>query len=337
MQNLLQHVHPVLSHREAVGHRFSSTELIASVRSVDWREAIAKLCLWSAILDKSASMPSGTLIRAFTTDLLKQFSHSASSFERNIARYVSYNDKRPLVSQPSIHFLVATFLHHGSDSKIVPDDSLLTFLLLAANDYSTEWECSSGTGSTDALMASAVHGSVFHQHPDPLMEIVRAHSIYTTPPNINHPLASKEEFARLQQEAFGMSSAEYFSTCLTPIFILSQGWGREGDKSGENVSLPQVRSDLFTNSFCNGAADQEKFLHSISIDAETAKRSIRLDSSSMLPLRTSIFFNYPLIRFNETESWAVSPSLVRDLLFKNPWHLMVCARPTTPGKMAIKI
>jgi hypothetical protein len=214
------------------GATLPAHELIERVRAYDWRESLIRLADLASIASHARAPGNSERIRKRTIDPLTALTGSNETLLRNARVAVSQRrDQMVLAHEESILFLQHLVILEGATEGPAPGDPEIALWLAGANSHLEQsWaDESSKASAAEGLTADMVRLSRYNNNPDLLRALVRANTIFGTPP-INTKLAEPAAWWRMQEVAFGKPFERFFDTGPALLAVMTQGWGSESQE-----------------------------------------------------------------------------------------------------------
>jgi len=222
----MRNIHAWIGLRDLIGAALRVEEILSNMGALHRDETIFTL---ARIAGDLANAPGGVLgpeARAWTRDLLVQGGDSPHALQRAIAHALEgLPSDRPVAHAHVLFALQVLATVRGSVSAPPPHDSYLAFMMLVLNDYIPEWRlpAEAEMTSTERSLSAMFLSSAFNRSDDSLRFLLRTVDIMGSEPT--HGTFTSEQWATIQEEAFGVPFAEYVEAFLAPMLLLSKGWG----------------------------------------------------------------------------------------------------------------
>jgi hypothetical protein len=286
-------------------------ELIDRVRSYDWRESLIRLADLASIASHTLRNGDPERLRKRTIDPLATLTGSNEAILRNARAAVAQRrDKMVLAHEEGILFLQHLVILEGGVSGPAPSDAEIALWLACGNSYLDQSWADEASKATveEGLTADMVRISRYNNNPDLLRALVRANTIFGTPPS-RTKLTEPAVWQAMQQAAFGKPFDKFFDTGPALLAVMTQGWGSEA----KEFKLPMFGRQWLSSS----ALGADEILDSLramtgtreSIAAETRKR-VRPDG---LPHCPTALLHTPVVDIGEGFVVATPGALVNHL------------------------
>lgn len=312
-------VESFLTLEEAIGSRMPPEEFQKIISRYDWQGLFVELSMLASVMANSPNEINSVRVRKYTADAITSLTRTPT--ERRIAEYVRAFPSRPVAHEVSIYYLQALAVMFGSDNGVIPDHSVVAYLLLAANDYVFEWpkKDPKTLNKKETILANFAKAALFNSRGDPLPFFVRSFLIFERKPPRSSDFRSIEEWQLFQLEALGMSLSNYFETLIAPLVMMSILWGKENN---EGRMVPPIIDNpklwMIDTILPNDAA--ERFLRSMSLDRDELQSHLHeyIDDSG-LPSGLAVFNRFPFLRLPDGKLVAASPWVVQAQLRTGLW------------------
>jgi hypothetical protein len=306
----MRNVHAWVGLRDLVGGALRVEDILSNIGALNRDETLFTL---ARIAGDLANAPGGVLgpeARAWTRDLLVKGRDFPHPLQRAIAEAVERLPLDRTIAHAHVVFALQVLAAvRGSVSAPAPHDNYLAFMMLAVNDYIPEWRTSAQTEmtSTERSLASMFLTSAFNRSDDSLRFLLRTIDIMGSQPK--RGTFTVEQWAKIQEEAFGVPFPEYAEAFLAPMLLMSKGWGFK--------TTPIV----FPEEWVTGdrAKLYERWLDEASLPVEAAVQSFaeRPLPSGLFAL-SAAFFRTPFLKI-DGRLVGLSPWHVRDHATLGTW------------------
>jgi len=300
-----------LSWREAFGERFSAQRFIGAFRACSWRSVLFRVSLLGSVL-ANRPVAGGPDPERIIREPLEQYRRHVNPLWARIAEYVSVNSGRPLVHEQAMYLLAAMAILYGRDEGPEPAPEHFAVMLLAANDYLSNWSEPESRELTDEekLAAQFVHLGRFNRYPDPVRDLVRVSLLYSRPPP-QGPLSAASVWSKVQTTGFGSSFDEFFSTFVMPLNFEMQRWGT---LQGDDYVTPVIEPARWYSNTAVDATVGKAFVDALTVTRETAQVELGARVLDGVPHAPTLFIRKPFVQIDDHRVVAVSPWAVREQL-----------------------
>lgn len=266
--------------------------------------------------------PLGSRIASWTSELLVKGDRVLNVTEARIGAYVEEQGAmRAVVHEKVLYMLEAVALIYSGDEGATPSDGQLAFLALAANDYVDDWYDADERKLLphEDTLAGFADAARFNQQRDPLVAILRARGLLSSPVPRSNDLSDPSLWRQLQETAFGRSFLEHFDLFLLPMLLYARAyWGTEAPDG--SVRMPELHPETWSANSAVTETEVESFFGPIVLDRAGAQRGVRFRSDG-LPHAPTFLLKRPLVRCSEgtlvaTSPWAVFRQLHTGLWFR---------------------
>lgn len=226
----MAYVRPYETAERIFGASLSASDLTERVRPYSWRESLLRLADLASVVANTPGHADSERVRKLTIDPLAKLTGSAQGILANARVAVAQRrDGMILAHEEAILFLEHLVILEGAESgSSAPGDAEIALWLAGANSHLQQsWPDSATQMSVDeSIAADLVRLSRYNNKPDLLRALVRAESIFGTPPAMT-PLGQPLVWDAFQREAFGKSFVEFFETGPALLAIMTRVWGAE--------------------------------------------------------------------------------------------------------------
>lgn len=298
---------------EVAGARLPPATLISFVKRFGWSHLFYSLAnLAATMANQQRSLASDEVERCTKKVLI---SAARTHAEQRVALYVAAHPDRPLATEATIYFLHALALLECPDGGEVPSDQDIAYLLLAANDYISDWfaEDCTGVSTNAALAAEGERAKLFNRHPDWLTDLARAYALFQLPPKTDKDLNDPTKWEALQAEAFGEPFFEYVCNRIGPLFLMSLGWGLSDGK----LTPPLI--DVVKSYSQTRLSNTDTLLRELTTTRDAARTTIKRAANG-LPIAPTIFYHTPFVEMPDGLICAASPWVVREAARGGLWN-----------------
>lgn len=298
-----------------------AAELIGHFRGFGWDETFMGTARLAALLSNGHGNEGGP-VWAVTHGSFLPFRDSPNSGSRRIARYVAANPHRPIAHESVIYFVEAMALLYGSVGGQAPSDSALAHLLLASNDYCTDWRLPDDPSLTrrEANLVNVARALIYNDSSMAVRKLVRSRLLFEPAPPVPD-WRDTETWRQLQREAFGMPFAEYFECLAGALAFFVAGLMADPDDSER--PYPIVEPSLWFTA----RLDSKAFVEGLGITRDGARNEIHTTAEG-LPIGPSLFYRLPLVEIANDKLVAASPWVLREVLSAGLWakHMKAAKR-----------
>lgn len=211
---------------ELLGAPIRLQEIVDRVRGFAWQASLTRLSVLAGLVANSPISASGPDPQLVLIDALLTIQDLTEQAQRLRAILTRQRGRITLAHEAAIVTLQHLVILEGADTGPAPSDTDIAIWIIAINDYLDEWSLPDARELTRAeeLIAIQAHAYRFNNSPDWLREILRVYETLSVVPHRNrlHDVAAWQE---IQNIAFGTDLQTYFETFITPLALLSKGWG----------------------------------------------------------------------------------------------------------------
>jgi hypothetical protein len=296
-------------------------EFIGHVREFGWDETFMRSARLAALLSNGHGHQGGP-VWAVTHGSLLKFRSSPNRVSRQLAEYAGANPHRPIAHESSIYFLEAMALLYGSVGGQAPGDSALAHLLLAANDYCTDWRAPDDPSLTrrESNLVNLARASIHDDSSMGVRRLVRSRLLFDAAPPVPE-WSDLQAWHAFQTEAFGMPFDEYVECLAGPLAFFVAGL--MSDPEDAEHPYPIVEPSLWFTA----RSDSKAFAAGLGITRDEAQREIQTTNEG-LPIGPSLFYRRPLVEILPDKLVAASPWVLREVLNSGIWarHMAAAKR-----------
>lgn len=300
-----------LTWREAFGMPLPPQKLVDAFKTWSWRAVLLRVSVFGAVLASrhaDAEPDPELLIRA----PLKTYLESVDPQWARIAEYIARHPGRRLLHEQVIYLIAAMAVLYGKEVGPEPLPEHFAGIVLAANDYLSDWAEADSRKLTDeeALAADLAHVARFNTYPDPVRDLVRVNLLYSRAP-LQGPLAVAPVWSRIQMAALGCAFEEFFLTCVMPLQFEAQRWGA---KNGDEYAVPIIEPETWYSETAIGAEVGKSLVDTLAITREAAQAELQARTAEGIPHAPTLFIRKPFVKLDDRRVVAVSPWAVREQL-----------------------
>lgn len=307
-----------LSFSDVLGKAMPPRELVECIRLFNWRDTYAKLAYLAALLANGTDGLFGSAVRARTTDLLvAQRGHINPDIASIAERLNREPGRRPIAHEGVIYFLEALAILEGTEEGPCIDDATLALMMMAANDHVGQWSLESGTPKLEDLVNDLIKLTRFNRTDSIMRSFVRAFLMLNKPPSKGR-FARPDEWAKLQEAAFGQPFDKFFETFIVPIVLWSRRWGV--GPASDHLAFPSIHRTVWLMHTNVDTEFGEGFLRSLSATRAELKTAFEKNRRpDGLPRTVSPFYRTPFVDVGNETLVAASPHVVLEQLRMGLW------------------